>query len=264
MAPNSSNDFTGTNISNLKASCEGLPINIDDLAKTQYDAHFEKVIKDDNWGILEHFLNYPAVVISTNKLASLKPDISKRVVTCRIDIKIDKESGAYNSKRINESMKHATNSLFCEYVRRMFDVIEEMESAMREGDETYFPDIFMESSKVIRAIFEDEGIEIPEYITDLSYSDYFGDLAIGKHAISQIRTAWETEPKMFKVDKKKNLLVYSYPENGRLYELKYLQEELPPKLETKVNSRSLIMKLDEAINVFGIDFKKPGLSQIFG
>lgn len=264
VAPNSSNDFTGTNISNLKASCEGLPINIDDLAKTQYDAHFEKVIKDDNWGIQERFLNYPAVVISTNKLASLKPDISKRVVTCRIDIKIDKESGAYNSKRINESMKHATNALFCEYVRRMFNVIDEMEAAMREGDETYFPDIFMESSKVIRAIIEDEGIEVPEYITNLSYSDYFGDLAIGKHAISQIRTAWETEPKMFKIDKKKNLLVYSYPENGRLYELKYLQEELPPKLETKVNSRSLIMKLDEAIKVFGIDFKKTGLSQIFG
>ncbi len=264
VSPNSSNDFTGTNIVKLKAACEGLPINIDDLAKAQYDAHFEKVIKDDNWGIPERLWNYPSVVISTNKLASLKPDISKRVVTCRIDIKIDKEKGAYSSKRINESMKNATNAFFCEYFKRMLGVIEEMESSMREGDETYFPDIFKESSKVILAIFKDEGIDIPEYITDLSYTDYFGDLAIGKHAISQIKTAWETEPKMFKIDKKKNLLVYSYPENGRLYELKHLQDELPPKLETKVNSRSLIMKLDEATEVFEIDFKKPGLSQIFG
>lgn len=256
VSPNSSSDFTSSNISNLKASCEGLPINIDDLAKQQYDAHFEKIIKDDNWGILERFVNYPSVVISTNKLASLKPDISKRVVTCRIDIKIDKEKGAYNSKRINESMKHASNSFYCEYARRMFDVIDTMESAMRDGNESYFPDILLESSRVIKRIFERIGIDVPGYATELSYSDYFGDIAIGKHAINQIQTAWETEPKMFKVDKKKNALIYTYPENGRLYELRYLQEELPPALEAKVTARSLVMRFDVATEVFGVSFKK--------
>lgn len=256
VTANSSNDFTGTNISNLKTACEGLPINIDDLAKAQYDAHFEKVIKDDNWGILEHFINYPAIVISTNKLASLKPDISKRVVTCRIDIKIDKESGAYNSKRINESMKQATNALYCEYVRRMFGVISDMESAMREGEEAYFPDVFKASSIVLKDIFQECCGEIPEFVNELSYSDYFGDLAIGKHAIEQIKTAWQTEPKMFKVDKKKNTLIYTYPEGGRLYELRYLQEELPPALEIQVTSRSLVMKLDVAMEVFGEKFKR--------
>lgn len=253
---NSSNDFTGTNISNLKAACEGLPINIDDLAKAQYDAHFEKVIKDDNWGILERFINYPAIVITTNKLASLKPDISKRVVTCRIDIKIDKESGAYNSKRINESMKQATNAWYCEYVRRMFDAIFDMENAMCEGRDAYFPDIFKVSSIVLRDIFKMYGEEIPEYVEELSYSDYFGDLAIGKHAIEKIKTAWQTEPKMFKADMKKNTLIYTYPEGGRLYELRYLQEELPPALECQVTSRSLVMKLDVAMEVFGQKFKR--------
>ena len=253
---NSSGDFTSSNISDLKASCEGLPINIDDLAKTQYDAHFEKIIKDDNWGIRERLINYPAIVISTNKLASLKPDISKRVVTCRIDIKIDKESGAYNYKRINESMRQATNAFYCEYVRKMFNVIEEMETSMRDGDDLYFPDIFLESSRVIQEIFEEQGLDIPVYVTELNYSDYFGDLAVGKHAINRIKTAWETEPKMFKVDKKKNALIYTYPENGRLYELKHLQEELPPALEAKVTARSLVMKYDDAIKVFGVSFKR--------
>lgn len=256
VTANSSNDFTGTNISNLKTACEGLPINIDDLAKAQYDAHFEKVIKDDGWGILERFINYPAVVISTNKLSSLKPDISKRVVTCRIDIKIDKESGAYNSKKINEGMKQASNSLYCEYVHRMFDVVSDMESAMREGEESYFPDVFKMSSIVLRNIIQEYCEVLPDYVTELSYSDYFGDMAIGKHAIEQIRTAWQTEPKMFKTDKKKNTLIYTYPEGGRLYELKYLQEELPPALECQVTSRSLVMKLDVAMEVFGEKFKK--------
>ena len=253
---NSSNDFTTTNISHLKSACEGLPLAIDDLAKTQYDAHFEKIIKDDGWGIREHFINYPAIVISTNKLSSLKPDISKRVVTCRIDIKIDKESGARNAKKINESMKSAGNALFSEYMRRMFDVIEIMTDFMREGEENYFPDIFEESSRVLKSIISECVEMMPDYISDLTYADYFGDRAIGKYAITQIKTAWQTEPKLFKADKKKNVLVYTYPENGRLYELKYLQDELPPALEAKVTARSLVMKLDVAMEVFGETFRK--------
>ena len=260
ITPSSSNDFTSGNISNLKAACEGVPINIDDLAKAQYEAHFEKVIKDDGWGILERYINYPAVVISTNKLPSLKADISKRVVTCRIDIKIDKESGAYNSKRINESMKQATNSLFCEYVRRMFIVIDKMEISMKNDDDRYFPDILKESSIVLKNIIEEFCDELPEYVTDLSYSDYFGDLAIGKHAIDQIKTAWQNEPKSFKIEPKKNKLIYTYPEAGRLYELRYLQDELPPALECKVISRSLVMNLDAATEIFGEKFKRKLLS----
>ena len=253
---NSSSDFTATNISNLKSACEGLPLAIDDLAKLQYDTHFEKIIKDDGWGLKEHFINYPAIVISTNKLPSLKPDISKRVVTCRIDIRIDKESGARNSKKINESMKNAGNALFSEYMRRMFDVIDNMTDSMREGEENYFPDVFEESSKVLKSIISECVKIVPDYVLDLTYADYFGDLAIGKHAITQIKTAWQTEPKLFKADKKKNMLVYTYPENGRLYELRYLQDELPPALEARVTARSLVMKLDVAIEVFGETFKK--------
>ena len=138
----------------------------------------------------------------------------------------------------------------------MFAVIANMENAMREGEDNYFPDIFRESSIVLKEIIEEYCVEIPEYVDVLTYSDYFGDIAIGKHAIEQIRTAWQTEPKMFKADKKKNTLIYSYPEAGRLYELKYLQEELPPALECQVTSRSLVMKLDVAMEIFGTKFRK--------
>jgi len=253
---NSSGDFTGTNINNLKCSCEGVPINIDDLAKAQYDAHFEKVIKDDNWGILEKYINYPSVVISTNKLASLKPDISKRVVTCRIDIKIDKEKGVYNSKKINENLKQATNSLYLEYARRMMLVVDEMTSLMKEGEDSYFPDIFMESSNILKETIGECTNDVPEYVRSLSYSDYFGDMAIGKYAIERIKTAWQTEPKMFSIDKKKNKLIYTYPESGRLYELRYFQEELPPSLEAQVTARSIVMNYDVACEIFGETFKK--------
>ena len=253
---NSNADFTATNISDLKCACEGLPIIIDDISKNQYDSHYEKVFKDDNWGIREHFINYPSIVISTNKLAALKADISKRVVTCRIDIQIEKEAGAYNAKKINESLRQISNAFYCEYVRRMFVIIDDMVATMTEDDENYFPDIFLESSKVISEIIEEYGDSKPDYVSELKYADYFGDLAIGRSAIEKIKTAWNTEPKQFKIDEKKNQLTYSYPDGGRYYELQYIHQELPPVLEAKLVSKSIVMKLDAARGVFGVNFKR--------
>lgn len=253
---NSSEDFTSTTISGLKRLCEGLPIDIEDLAKAQYDSNFEKVIKDDTWGMSERLLNYPSVIITTNKVMSLKNDISKRVVTCRIDIKTDKSTGTFSSKKINESIKAATNSLYCEYMRRMLPVINDMVEKMKEGEETYHPDIFKESSNVINQIYEDFYGVIPEYVLDLSYNDYFGDAALAQKAIDDIKDAWRAEPKSFKVDKGKNTVTYSYPEGGRFYELAWLKDELPPKLEARITGRSLIMRYDVACKIFETDFRK--------
>lgn len=253
---NSSGDFTNTTIDNLKKSCEGLPINIDDLAKNQYDQNYEKIIKDDGWGIVDQFINYPAIAISTNKVASLKPDITKRVVTCCIGIMIDKEMGAKNSKRINESMRHASTALYCEYVRRMFTCISEMVENIKSDNEDYFPDIFETSSIVLKEIFEEYLDEVPEYITELSYSDYFGDKAVGKNAMKKVVEAWNNDRKNFYVDKKKNTLTYTYADSSRTYELRYIQQELPPVLNSRVIGSSIVMDLDKAKILFSETFKK--------
>ena len=258
---NSSGDFTGTNIDVLKRSCEGIPIFIDDLDKTQFTNHAGKIIKDDDWGIEERFINYPAIAITTNELPALKDYISKRAVGCRINIKVEKETGLRNAKKLNDSFKHVTNSFFCEYVRRMLDRIFEMENIMKGDTVDYFPDIFRASSEVIMEImneYYDE--EIPEYIRILNHSDYFGEKVVGKNAIQKIISAWENEPKQFVIDRKRNKLVYTYPENANMYELRYINDELPPKLNSHVNSRSLSMNLDAAELFFGRKFKK----KIFG
>lgn len=253
---NNSGDFTSGNIETLKRACEGLPINIDDLAKAQYDAHYEKVIKDDTWGIAEGFINYPAVSITTNKIASLKPDITKRTVACFIGTKLDKEVGAKNSKKINESMRQATNSMYMEYVRRMLPCITDMVENMKSGDEEYFPDVFHTSSLILKEIFEEYGETVPSYTTELSYSDYFGDKAVGKNAMKKIVIAWENDRKMFSINKRKNTLSYSYADPGRTYELRYIQQELPPVLNATLVGSSIVMDLDKAKEVFSIEFKK--------
>jgi len=256
---NSSSDFTAGNIERLKRGCEGLPINIDDLSKLQYSSHFEKVIKDDEWGIREHFINYPSIAITTNKVPSLTADISKRAIACHINTKIDKEIGVKNSKMVNESMSKATNSLFCEYVRRMLEVVKDMVDMMRDSDGEYFPDIFEASSTVLVSIFNEYGEnEASEYVRVLKYKDYFGSKAVGRNAIQKILVAWQNEPDQFLIDKKKNKLTYSYPDGGRTYELKYIFEELPPILDAQLVSKSIIMKLDKAEEFFEIEFRKKG------
>ena len=254
---NSSSDFTSSNIDQLKRACEGIPIFIDDLDKTQFVNHSGKIIKDDDWGISEKFINYPAIAITTNELPALKDYISKRAVGCRINIKVEKETGLHNAKKLNDSFKHVTNSFFCEYVRRMLDKIFEMENTMKDDTVDYFPDIFKVSSEVIVEIMEEfADEEVPEYICLLSHSDYFGERVVGKNAIQKIISAWENEPKQFIIDRKKNKLIYSYPENANMHELKYINDELPPKLNSHVNSRTLSMDLDSAEEFFGIKFKK--------
>ena len=90
---NTTEDFTATRIDGLKRVCEGLPLNIDDLAKTQFQNHSERVIKNDEWGISDRLVNYPAVSITSNKITSLTKDLSKRAIICRIGAKIDNERG---------------------------------------------------------------------------------------------------------------------------------------------------------------------------
>lgn len=254
---NSSADFTSTNIDNLKRSCEGIPIFIDDLDKTQFTNHSGKIIKDDDWGIAEKFINYPAIAITTNELPALKDYISKRAVGCRINIKVEKETGLKNAKKLNDSFKHVTNSFFCEYVRRMLDRVFEMENIMKGDTVDYFPDIFKVSSETLLEIiqaYSDEGV--PEYVRVLTHSDYFGERVIGKNAIQKIISALENEPNQFTIDRKRNKLIYSYPENANMHELRYINDELPPKLNSHVNSRSLSMDLDVAEDFFHINLRR--------
>lgn len=127
---NTTEDFTATRIDGLKRVCEGLPLNIDDLAKTQFQNHSERVIKNDEWGISDRLVNYPAVSITSNKITSLTKDLSKRAIICRIGAKIDNERGAKNSKRVNESMSELTTAFYGEYVRRMLVCIDEWQGIL--------------------------------------------------------------------------------------------------------------------------------------
>ena len=255
IQPNSSSDFTATEIDKLKRLGEGVPIYIDDLAKAQYANHSEKIIKEDNWGISDNLINYPAVAISTNRLPSITADISKRAITCRINAKISNEDGSKASKKINDSIRKANNHLFAIYAGEMLNRITELEEEMKNNS-TDFPDILQESSNVLYELIANhyQG-DLPEFVKNLSYFSYFGNEALGANAINKIRRIYETEPGNFKINEKKNQLQYSFPENT-YYEMKYIKEELPPQLEAEIFPQSMVMNLGEARKLFPYQFKK--------
>ena len=255
IRPTQNESFSARELNKLRCLVEGTPIIIEDLAKSQYDNNYEKIIKDDEFGMPEHFQNFPSVSITANKISSLTQDITKRVVYFRNDISTDKETGTRNAKVVNDSIKKATNSLFCEYVRRMLPIVHDMKDRMNKEEKDYSPDILKASSKILKDIFNECSSNIPSYVRELDFNDYFGDKVVGKNAMDRIIKAWQNQKEQFEIKKKENTLVYKVPESSN-YELGYLVNELPPKLNAKKIGGTLIMDLDAAKEFFEINFKK--------
>ena len=96
-------------------------------------------------------------------------------------------------------------------------------------------------------------IEIPEYIRKLNLKDYFDERNTGSNVIQIIRTAWENNKSQFVIDSKTNRIKYN---TGNIYDAMRIVKELPETLEPKASRELVIMKLDEAKEFFGVEFKK--------
>lgn len=129
-----------------------------------------------------------------------------------------------------------------------------VEMLKAEGDAAVIPDILQVSSETMMEIIREYSGKSPAYVRKLSFKDYFGSEVISRKAKNIIVIAWKSDPGLFKIDAKKNELMYT-AEN--IYTSKRLFEELPVDLECNVSHEKLIMRLDKAKAFFEIDFKKP-------
>ena len=83
------------------------------------------------------------------------------------------------------------------------------------------------------------------------------DTIVDTAAVEKIELAWQADPSKFRVDKKQNRLIYSYPPDGPWYELKYIADELPNSLEAEISGgNQLIMNYEQAQELFGIKFRR--------
>ena len=249
-------DFTRSSIDALKKTVKGAPIIVDDLTQKRYSDHAIETIKNDDFGMVDDNITYPAVVISANEdVKAVSPEVIRRTVLCHVQAGL-KNTELMKTSVVRRVQKNIGTALYREYLRRMLSIIPDLLEMLKEDDSEGAPDILEASSKIIYDILlEHASCELPSYIRLLTLDDYFSEKVTGSQAIKTIQTAWEINRKAFEVNKKHAQLRYNA---GQTWEADRIIKELPEDLEAHKSREYIIMDLDNACKFFGIDFKKHG------
>ena len=249
-------DFTRSSIEGLKRTVQGAPIIVDDLTNTRFNQHAIETIKNDDFGVSDHLVNYSAVVISANEdVKAVAPEVIRRTVICRVEAGLT-NTEVMKSNIVRSVQQKIGTAFYREYLARMLDLIPDLIDQLKQ-DETEAPDILKHSSEVIVSIIQENADSVPEYIRPLSLENYFSEQVTGKYAIKTIRTAWKTSRKSFTISRRNNELRYNA---GATYEADRLMKELPETLEARKSREWVVMNLEEAKDFFNIDFRGPWFS----
>ena len=246
-------DFTRSSIEALKRTVQGAPIIVDDLTNNRFNQHAIETIKNDDFGVGEHLINYSAVVISANEdVKAVAPEVIRRTVICRVEAGLTNTEVMKSNVVRNVQQKIGT-AFYREYLRRMLEVIPDLIEQLRAEETESAPDILKFSSEIIVDIINRFAEATPKYIKTLSLENYFSEQVTGKYAIKTIRNAWKTSRKSFMVIPKSNELRYHA---GQTYDAARLIKELPETLEAHTSREWVVMNLEEAKDFFDIKFKK--------
>ena len=253
-------EFTRSSIEGLKRTVKGAPIIVDDLTNTRFNQHAIETIKNDDFGVADKLLHYPAVVISANEdVKAVAPEVIRRTVICRV------QAGLTNTEVMRSSVvrtvqKEVGTALYREYLRRMLGIVSELLEEMKSDESESAPDILAESSRVLEEIFREYAeAPWPNYIRQLTLEDYFSEKVTGSYAIKTIRNAWNTSRSSFELSERNNEIRYNA---GAPWEADRILKELPETLEPHKSMEWVVMNLDEARSFFDIPFKKSWLDRL--
>lgn len=252
-------DFTRSSIENLKRTVKGAPIIVDDLTQTRFNQHAIETIKNDSFGVSDHLLQYPAVVISANEdVKAVAPEVTRRTVICRV------QAGLTNTEVMRSSVvrtvqREIGTAFYREYLRKMLEVVSDLLEEMKDDSSESAPDILAASSQVLLGIFSAcTENDLPSYMRPLTLEDYFSEKVTGRYARETIRNAWQISRFSFEISERANELRYNA---GAPWEADRILKELPETLEPHKSREWLIMNLEEARKFFDIPFKKSWLDR---
>ena len=247
-------DFTRSGIEGLKHMVKGAPIIVDDLTNSRFNQHAIETIKNDDFGVADGLLHYPAVVISANEdVKAVAPEVIRRTVICRV------QAGLTNTEVMRSSVvrtvqREVGTAFYREYLRRMLEIVSDLLEEMKSDESESAPDILAESSRVLTDIFHEYSKEdSPEYIRLLTLEDYFSEKVTGSYAIKTIRNAWNTSRSSFDISERNHEIRYNA---GATWEADRILKELPETLEAHKSREWVVMNLEEAKTFFDIPFKK--------
>lgn len=250
--------FTKTGIFGIMRESTGVPLHIDDIDRERFNRYCGQIVKYDSDLLDEKLINHPVIIMTTNEIQTIKPEFAKRVYYVSVDAQLTNVVAASLHKKMVDLRKRITTSFYKEYLKRMYDkvlhLIEEMNIfEFNDENEDWKPDVFQISTQTIIEIYNDCGLEIPKYVTELKYADYFGHNILTEGIRQKIVFDWTHNKKAFKVMRKRNVLEYIPGE--RPYEAVRVCDALPEILRAKNSGIKVVMQLDEAEKFFGVHFK---------
>lgn len=251
-------DFTRSSIENLKRTVKGAPIIVDDLTNARFNQHAIETIKNDDFGVVENLVHYPAVVISAYEdVKAVAPEVIRRTVICRV------QAGLTNTEVMRSSVvrtvqREIGTAFYREYLRRMVTIVANLLEEIKNDASESAPDLLAASSHVLLAMLSDCTDTLPPYVRPLTLEDYFSEKVTGRYAMTTIRNAWKTSRTSFEISERANELRYNA---GAPWEADRILKELPETLEAHKSRDWVVMNLEEARNFFTVPFKKSWLNR---
>lgn len=249
-------DFTRSSIEGLKRTVKGAPIIVDDLTNTRFNQHAIETIKNDDFGIADHLVHYPAVVISANEdVKAVAPEVIRRTVVCRVQAGLT-NTEVMRSNVVRTVQREIGTAFYREYLRRMLEVVPDLLEEIKCDENESAPDILAVSSAIIVSIIKEHTEEdLPAFVRELTLDDYFSERVTGSYAMKVICDAWKTSQTSFEISERTNELRYNA---GATWEADRILKELPETLEAHKSRDWLVMNLNDAKEFFGIDLRNLG------
>jgi hypothetical protein len=234
--------FENDTIKGLWKKVNGLPLFIDELSTNKF-GHHQSLIKDEIFGRRADEENYPACVITINKVKTLLPEVKIRSIALNIDT-------VFNAKIKDKGIafrltNRITGDLYIKYLNILFPIMSKLLDECK-GDITGEKDIdlYHESSKVLYELLDDKS---SNFVIPLTIEDYFGDGRKGNKIIKElIENYQQYKTKYFKILKK----IKTYPRIIFLNETEYDKEnrdramELPSIYEAIGDQHGVSMRYD--------------------
>lgn len=239
-------EFTKSVILNLRQEMLGFPIAIDDLNNRRFRDHAIELIKDDSY-ISD---NFSAIAISANEdVKAVENELSKRMIVCHVNASLPKMA-AMKGSLVRRTQKNIGTAFYREYLGRMMKNIPSLVGELFD-EQKEAPDIFALSSRTIKDILSQyyDG-DVPDWAVEIKLDYYFETLA-EQNIKNKIINMWNSNSKMFRIDKKTNLL---YIDTGDYHEANRIVGELPSYIQKGTANGVIILDLNYAKQYFEQDF----------
>lgn len=191
----------------INGGVQGVPYFVDEINGLSF-TQITKLIKDEF--ICERYNqdSMPIIIMAGNDLKEPDEKTRKRMVFFKIN-------GSLPSTVDQNGFRTASNTiinkvgtaLYREYLGRMIVAISDLIDMIDEGrpqeeNDTWYPDIVNISSKILLAIFTENGYDIPSYMKELEWNrDYYGANYIAENTIQAIKKEYKENPDAFVIER---------------------------------------------------------------